>query len=65
MTVLPRSRICRSAERSLALSLWWRPMEGSYRMYMTPTSLEPIWLASRMRWLSPPERVPEFRASDR
>ena len=26
---------------------------------------EPIWVASRMRWLSPPERVPAERASVR
>ena len=32
-------------------------MLGSSRMYSTPTSCEPIWVANRMRWPSPPERV--------
>ena len=36
------------------LSRWCRPIDGSSRMYMTPTSPEPIWLASRMRCASPP-----------
>ena len=30
-------------------------------MYSTPMREEPIWVARRMRWLSPPERVPEDR----
>ena len=30
---------------------------GSSSTYMTPTRPAPIWLASRMRWASPPERV--------
>ena len=36
-------------------------MEGSSRIYRTPIRLEPIWVASRIRWLSPPERVPALR----
>ena len=28
---------------------------------MTPTSPAPIWLASRIRWASPPERVSALR----
>ncbi len=37
-------------------------MEGSSRMYSTPMREEPIWVARRMRWLSPPERVPAWPA---
>ncbi len=32
-------------------------MEGSSRIYSTPMRLDPIWVASLIRWLSPPERV--------
>ena len=32
-------------------------MLGSSRIYKTPESAEPICVAKRMRWLSPPERV--------
>jgi hypothetical protein len=42
MTVLPRSRSCSSVARSRALSRWCRPIDGSSRMYSTPTSREPI-----------------------
>ena len=31
-------------------------------MYSTPMREEPIWVARRMRWLSPPERVPALAA---
>jgi hypothetical protein len=37
-------------------------MLGSSRIYSTPMRLDPIWVARRMRWLSPPERVPAARA---
>ena len=33
-------------------------IEGSSRIYNTPTSAEPSWVARRMRCASPPERVP-------
>ena len=46
---------------SLWLSRWCRPMEGSSRIYSTPIREEPIWVARRIRWLSPPDRVPEAR----
>ena len=36
-------------------------MEGSSRIYSTPIREEPIWVARRIRWLSPPDRVPEAR----
>ena len=36
-------------------------MEGSSRIYSTPMREEPIWVASRIRWLSPPDRVPASR----
>ncbi len=61
MTVLPRSRRRLRVPSSLWLSRWCRPMEGSSRIYSTPMREEPIWVARRMRWLSPPERVPEER----
>ncbi len=32
-------------------------MLGSSRIYSTPIRLEPICVARRIRWLSPPERV--------
>ncbi len=47
------------------LSRWCRPMEGSSRMYMTPVRPEPTWLASRMRWASPPESDSALRSSVR
>mgnify|MGYP001781739242 CR=1 FL=1 len=56
--VLPRSRRFFRVASSRSLSRWWRPMEGSSRIYSTPIRLLPIWAARRMRWLSPPERVP-------
>jgi hypothetical protein len=31
-------------------------------MYMTPTRPDPIWLARRMRWASPPESVSALRS---
>ena len=33
-------------------------MDGSSKIYSTPIRLLPIWVASLIRWLSPPERVP-------
>ena len=48
---------------SLSLSRWCRPMLGSSRIYNTPVKEEPIWVAKRIRWLSPPESVPEERES--
>ena len=57
--VLPRSRRFFKVASSLSLSRWCRPMEGSSRIYSTPIREEPIWVARRMRWLSPPDKVPE------
>ena len=62
MTVLPMSRRWVRVRSRRALSRWCRPMEGSSRMYMTPTRPAPIWLARRMRWASPPERVSALRS---
>ena len=56
-TVLPRSRSRVSVAISLALSRWWSPIDGSSRMYRTPISVVPIWVARRIRWASPPERL--------
>ena len=57
MTVLPMSRRRLRVSNSRWLSRWCRPMEGSSRMYSTPTKPEPIWEARRMRWASPPDKV--------
>ena len=64
-SVLPRSRSRISVAMSLALSRWCRPIDGSSRMYSTPIRLDPIWVASRMRWASPPESVSLVRSSVR
>lgn len=58
MSVLPMSRSRTRVSISRWLSRWCRPMDGSSRTYRTPTRPEPIWVARRMRWASPPERVP-------
>ena len=60
-TVLPRSRSRVSVAMSFALSRWWSPIEGSSRMYRTPISVVPIWVASRMRCASPPDRLIDDR----
>ena len=57
ISVLPRSRSRCSVINSLSLSLWCKPIEGSSRIYSTPISEEPIWVARRIRWLSPPDKV--------
>ena len=50
---------------SLALSRWCRPIDGSSSTYSTPTSADPICVASRMRWASPPDSVAAARSIDR
>lgn len=65
MSVLPMSRSRTSVSISRWLSRWCRPMEGSSSTYSTPTRPEPICVASRMRWASPPDRVPAARLSER
>ena len=47
------------------LSRWWRPIDGSSSTYSTPVRPEPICVARRIRWASPPESDPAERASDR
>ena len=59
--VFPRSRRSCMVFSSISLSLWCRPMDGSSRIYSTPMREEPICVARRMRWLSPPDRVPAPR----
>ena len=61
ISVLPRSRRPFRLFSSRRLSRWCRPMEGSSSMYSTPTRPLPIWVASRMRWASPPDSVPALR----
>ena len=46
------ARACASRR---ALSRWCSPIDGSSRMYSTPTSRDPICVASRMRCASPPD----------
>jgi hypothetical protein len=45
-----------------ALSRGCRPMDGSSSTYSTPIRREPIWVARRMRWASPPESEPPSAA---
>ena len=61
ITVFPKSRKCFRVPSSLSLSRWCRPMLGSSKIYRTPIKEEPIWVARRIRWLSPPESVPLAR----
>ena len=61
-TVLPRSRSRVSVAMSFALSRWCSPIDGSSRMYSTPIRLDPIWVASRIRCASPPDRVTLVRS---
>ena len=65
ITELPSSRSFLSEAMSFLLSLWWRPMLGSSRIYSTFTSLDPIWVASLIRWLSPPESEEVALSSER
>ena len=65
MTVLPRSRRRIKVDNSLWLSRWCRPMLGSSRIYKTPMRDEPMFVAKRIRWLSPPESVAAARESVR
>ena len=63
--VLPISVKFLRAPSSLSLSRWWSPIEGSSRIYSTPTSPDPICVASLIRWDSPPDSVPAARESVR
>jgi len=56
--VFPRSLNFLSVAINLSLSLWWRPILGSSKIYITPVSPEPIWVAKRIRCASPPDKVP-------
>ena len=65
MSVFPRSRSRSSVRIRRALSRWCRPILGSSRMYSTPVSPEPIWVASRIRCASPPDSVAAVRLTVR
>ena len=65
ISVLPRSRSRVSVWISRWLSRWCSPIDGSSSTYSTPTRPDPIWVASRIRWASPPDRVAAGRSSDR
>ena len=65
ITVLPVSRSESKVRSSRLLSRACRPIDGSSRMYSTPARAEPTCVASRMRWLSPPDRVAAVRSSVR
>ena len=59
--VLPKSRNPFNVSMSRSLSRWCSPMDGSSRMYNTPTKPEPICVARRIRCASPPDKVPALR----
>ncbi len=61
ISVFPRSRSRSSVSSSRLLSRWCRPIDGSSSTYSTPTSPDPIWVASRIRCASPPASVAEAR----
>ncbi len=65
ITVFPRSRSRSSVLMSFELSRWCKPIDGSSRMYSTPTSDDPICVASRIRCASPPDSVAAARSIDR
>ena len=65
MTVLPKSRSCLRIRIRRSVSRGCRPMDGSSRMYMLPTSELPSEVARLIRWLSPPLRVLDNRPSVR
>ena len=55
ITEFPVSRRATRELISFSLSRWCNPILGSSRMYKTPTSCEPIWVASLIRCASPPD----------
>ena len=61
ITLLPKSRRRLRVASRRSLSRWCRPMEGSSSTYITPVRPLPIWLARRMRWASPPDKVSALR----
>ena len=61
-TVLPMSRRESNVLINFRLSRWCKPIDGSSRMYSTPISFEPIWVARRIRCASPPESESAERA---
>ena len=65
ITELPSSLSFFSEAMSLRLSLWCRPMLGSSSIYSTFTSFDPIWVASLILWLSPPDSDAVARSRDR
>ena len=65
ITVFPSSLRLFNVLISFVLSLWWRPIDGSSRTYVTPTRPEPIWLANLIRWASPPDNVSALLSSVR
>ena len=56
-TVLPMSLRRLSTAISLSVSLGCRPMDGSSRIYMEPTSELPSAVTRLTLWLSPPDSV--------
>ena len=64
-TVLPNWASRRKVASNRSLSRGCRPIDGSSRMYSTPTSPAPTWLARRIRCASPPESVGAARSRAR
>ena len=58
ITVFPKSLNLFNVAKSLSLSLWCNPILGSSNIYSTPVNPEPICVAKRILWASPPDNVP-------
>ena len=65
ITVLPISFKFFKILIRLSLSLEWRPIDGSSRIYVEPTRLLPREDARLILWVSPPDKVFAFRFSVR
>ena len=63
MTVFPRFLRYLRVLINFSLSLWCKPIEGSSRIYVTPTKPAPIWLANLILWFSPPDKVSALLSS--
>ena len=61
ITVLPMSRRRVKVSSKRSLSRWCNPIDGSSSTYITPVKPEPICEARRIRWDSPPDRLPDCR----
>ncbi len=44
------------------VQVWCNPIDGSSKIYNTPVNPEPICVANRIRWASPPDKVSALRS---